>query len=178
MWFGTPNGLNEFANGQWRIYTSQNGMPPGTVNCLLQDSTGTLWIGTANGLGFLRSRVLHTLRDVPEALHEQIFGIEEDKTGSLWITTSHHVLRVDRDALSRDAVGEADWREYGLADGLASTQGVKRYRSVASDSIGRIWISMYRGLSVVDPRPMTRTSAPALVHVEEISADGRPMNVV
>jgi ligand-binding sensor domain-containing protein/signal transduction histidine kinase len=178
MWFGTPNGLNEFANGQWRIYTSQNGVPPGTVNCLLQDSTGTLWIGTANGLGFLRSRTIHTLRDVPESLHEQIFGIEEDKTGSLWITTSNHVLRVDRDALSRDAVSEADWREYGLADGLGSTQGVKRYKSVVTDSNGRIWFSMYRGLSVVDPRPMTLTSAPALVHVEEISADGRPMNVV
>ncbi len=178
MWFGTPNGLNEFANGQWRIYTSQNGVPPGTVNCLLQDSTGTLWIGTANGLGFLRSRTIHTLRDVPESLHEQIFGIEEDKTGSLWITTSNHVLRVDRDALSRDAVSEADWREYGRADGLDSTQGVKRYKSVVTDSIGRIWFSMYRGLSVVDPRPMTLTSAPALVHVEEISADGRPMNVV
>lgn len=78
---------------------SQNGLPPGTVNCLLQDSTGTLWIGTANGLGFLRSRTIHTVRDVPESLHEQIFGIEEDKTGSLWMTTSNHVLRVDRNAL-------------------------------------------------------------------------------
>jgi len=96
-----------------------------------------LWIGTANGLGFLRSRTIHTLHDVPESLHEQIFGIEEDKTGSLWITTSNHVLRVDRDALSRDAVSEADWREYGLADGLGSTQGVKRYKSVVTDSIGR-----------------------------------------
>jgi ligand-binding sensor domain-containing protein/anti-sigma regulatory factor (Ser/Thr protein kinase) len=177
MWFGTPNGLNEFSNGQWRIYTSQNGVPPGTVNCLLEDSTGTLWIGTANGLAFLRSRTVHAPRDVPESLHEQIFGIEEDQTGSLWIATVNHVLRVDRDALSRDAVGEADWREYGVADGLDSTQGVKRDKSVLADSIGRIWFSMFRGLSVVDPRPLALTSAPALVHVEEVSADGRPMNL-
>jgi signal transduction histidine kinase/ligand-binding sensor domain-containing protein len=177
MWFGTPNGLNVLSNGQWRIYTSRDGLPPGTVNCILEDSSGTIWVGTANGVGFIRSGMIQALREVPESLHEQIFGIEEDKTGSLWMATANHVVRVDRDAMLRDAIGHADVREFGLADGLGSTQGVKRHQSVVADPIGRIWFSMDRGLSFVDPTPMALSSAPALLHVEAISADGRSINV-
>jgi ligand-binding sensor domain-containing protein/signal transduction histidine kinase len=177
MWFGTPNGLNALSNGHWRTYSSREGLPPGTVNCLSEDSNGTMWVGTANGIAFLHSGAIQAPREVPESLHEQIFGIEEDKTGSLWITTANHVLRVNRDALLRDALADADVREFGLADGLSSTQGVKRQQSVVADSIGRIWFSMDHGLSFVDPTPMALSSTPALLHVEAISADGRPINL-
>ena len=177
MWFGTPNGLNALSNGHWRSYSSRVGLPPGSVNCLSEDSSGTLWVGTANGVAFIRSEAIQAPREVPESLHEQIFGIKEDKTGSLWIATANHVLRVNREAMRRDALGDGDVREFGLADGLSSTQGVKRHQSVVADAIGRIWFSMDRGLSFVDPTPMALSSAPALLHVEAISADGRPINL-
>jgi ligand-binding sensor domain-containing protein/signal transduction histidine kinase len=175
MWFGTPNGLSVLSNERWRNYTSSDGLPPGIVNCLLQDSTGEIWIGTANGLAFLRSGTVQIPRDVPDSLHEPVFGVEEDRTGSLWIATSGHVLRVNRDKMLRDALGDSDVREYGLADGLHSMQGVRKDRSVVADSLGRIWFSMNRGISFVEPKPMTLDSAPAMVHVEKIFADGRPI---
>ncbi|MGA2428163.1 MAG: two-component regulator propeller domain-containing protein [Candidatus Acidiferrum sp.] len=176
MWFGTPNGLNAFSKGKWRTYTSEDGLPPGTVNCLLQDSAGVLWIGTENGLAFNTSDSFQIPREVPESLHEQIFGIEEDKTGSLWIATSNHVLRVDREKLLSLTVTDADVREYGPADGLRGVEGVKRYESVVKDSLGRIWFSTNRGISFISPTSMME-SAPALVHVEGISADGRQFNL-
>jgi signal transduction histidine kinase/ligand-binding sensor domain-containing protein len=175
MWFGTPNGLNALRRTKWRTYTSGDGLPRGTVNCLLEDSTGALWIGTTNGLAFIRSGTAHTLQEVPESLREPIFGIEEDKNGSLWIATSNHILRADRTAMLRGVLSDGDIHEYSLEDGLASTKGVKRHRSVVGDSLGRIWFSTYRGLFFVDPTVMTFSSAPALVHVEEISADGKPI---
>jgi signal transduction histidine kinase/ligand-binding sensor domain-containing protein len=177
MWFGTPNGLNAFANGHWRSYSSREGLPPGTVNCLSEDSSGTLWVGTANGVAFIRSGAIQVPREVPESLHEQVFGIEEDRTGALWIATANHVLRVNREAMLRDALGDADVREFGLADGLGSTQGIRRQQSVVADAIGRIWFSMDHGLSFVDPTPMALSSPPALLQVEAISADGRPINL-
>jgi ligand-binding sensor domain-containing protein/signal transduction histidine kinase len=173
MWFGTPNGLSAFSNGQWRNYSSREGLPPGTVNCLIQDSTGVLWIGTANGLAFLRSGAIQTPREVPEALHQPILGMAEDRSDSLWVSTSDHVLRINREKLLLDDLGDGDVREYGLADGLESMHGVKRHRSVAGDSLGRIWFSMNGGLSFVEPKAMTIDSAPAIVHVEGILADGR-----
>jgi len=177
MWFGTPDGLSVLSNGQWRIYTSRDGLPPGTVNCLSEDSAGVLWIGTANGLAFINSGTIQALREVPELLHEQIYGIEEDKIGALWIATSNHVLRVNRDKLLGLIVSDADVREYGFADGLGGLEGVKRYRSVVTDSLGRVWFSTNRGISFINPTRVMASSAPAIVHVEGIAADGRRFNL-
>jgi ligand-binding sensor domain-containing protein/signal transduction histidine kinase len=174
MWFGTPNGLNELSEGHLRAYTSKDGLPPGNVNCLLPDSNGVLWIGTDNGLAFLRSGTVHALRDdVPDSVREEIFAIAEDKAGALWMATAKHIVRVDRDKLLRQAVASSDIREYGLDDGLLSTQGVRRHKSIAVDPGGGIWFSTNRGLSFVSPTSVKLDSAPPLVHVDGISVDGR-----
>src|SRR5258708_29577015 len=103
--------------------------------------------------------------------------MEEDKSGRFWIATSDHVLRVPRDKLLSGVVTAGDVREYGQADGLESTQGVKRSRSVVSDSAGRIWFSLSSGLSVVNPNQITNNSAPALPHIDAITADNNTVNL-
>lgn len=172
MWFATPNGLNALSQGGWRIYTGRDGLPPGSVNCLLEDSTGTLWIGTSEGFAFFSSGQIKLPRQVPEVLHEPMFGIAEDKNGWLWISASNHVLRVNRDKLLRGLLGDGDVREYGMADGLQGTEGVKRYRSVVADPLGRIWFSLNRGISVTDPARLSGSSVPAITHMQTVSADG------
>lgn len=178
LWFGTPNGLSSLMQGRWRLYTAQDGIPPGNVNCLLQDSTGTLWVGTDNGLAFIRSGIVQSLADVPDSLREAIYGIEEDHTGSLWISTASHILRVEREKLVRQPLVASDVREYSTADGLLSSQGVKRQKSVTADAFGRIWFSTNRGLSFVDPASANFNLAPALVHVNELYADNRKIEMV
>lgn len=176
MWFGTPNGLSALSKAQWRTYTSQDGLPPGNVNCLWSDSAGVLWIGTENGLAFLRSGSIQTPTAAPDSLREEILGIEEDESGALWLATAKHILRVDGRKLSRQELETSDVREFGAGDGLLSAQGVKRYRSVVADQLGRIWISTNRGISFVAPRSIKSSSPPALVHVDGISVDGRRIN--
>jgi Signal transduction histidine kinase len=177
MWFATANGLSSLSQNNWTIYGSLDGLPPGSVNCLLEDSSGAIWIGTDNGIAVLRSGEIEVPREVPESLHEPIRGVAEDRNGRLWISTANHVLRVDRDKLLGSVTGEADVREFGLADGLRSVEGVKRHRSVFMDALGRIWLSTNRGLSVVDPRQVANTSVPAMVHVEEVTADGNVVDL-
>jgi signal transduction histidine kinase len=172
MWFATPKGLSALSNGRWQSFTLRNGLPSEDVICLLADSMGVLWLGTSRGLASIRSGGAWAPNAVPDALHEPIMGIEEDRNGGLWIATANHVLRVDRGKLLGDRISQDDVREYGLADGLRGTEGVKRNRSVVADQLGRIWFSMNRGLSFVDPAQETDSSAPALVHIEGITADG------
>lgn len=171
-WFATPNGLSALSNGRWRTYTTSDGLPSENVNCLLEDSTGVLWVGTSGGLAFRGRDGFHIPVSGPAALRAQIFGLEEDRHGSLWMATSSHVLRVNREKLLNGTLDQGDLREYGLADGLRGLEGVKRHRSVVADSAGRIWFLLNRGISVVDPARLTRTSAPAIVHVQTIAADG------
>jgi len=172
MWFATPEGLGALSQGRWQAYFAKDGLPSNNVYCLLADSTGVLWTGTAAGLAFRTPRGFQVPAGAPPALREPILGLEEDRHGSLWVATSSHVLRVNRGQLMQGTLGETDLREYGLADGLRGVEGVKRNRSVVSDPSGRIWFSLNRGISVVDPGRITQTAAPTIVHIQTVSADG------
>jgi signal transduction histidine kinase len=176
MWFATPNGLNVLSNGRWHVVTVSDGLPSADLNCVLADSAGVLWIGSAAGIAFVTSNHVQIPTELPEPLHEAIFGIAEDRNGWLWVTTSNHVLRVKRNRLLGSRPSDVDVRDYGLTDGLLGTEGVKRHQSVFSDPLGRIWFSMNRGLSVVDPNRATVSSVPALVRVETVTIDGNAVD--
>lgn len=177
MWFGTANGLSLLSKDSWRTYGSADGLPPGAVNCLAEDSTGALWVGTDGGVAVVRAGQVKVPREVPEALREPVLGLTADGNGWLWVSTSKHVLRVRRDKLKGGALDASDVREFGLADGLRSTEGVKRYKSVAADALGRVWFYTSRGLSVVAPARVANDSPPAIAHVEAITADGSDVDV-
>lgn len=177
VWFATPTGLSSFSNGQWRTYTTVEGLPSPEVNCLFEDSSGTLWSGTSAGLAFFASSRFQVPNELLDVLREQIVGMAEDKRGRFWIATADHVLRVPREKLLSGVVRAADVREYDQTDGLESTEGVKRSRSVVSDSAGRIWFSLSSGLSVADPSQINDNSAPALPHIEAITADNNTANL-
>ena len=179
MWFATPNGVSALSKGQWQVFRTGDGLPSDNVTCLLVDSSGTLWIGTIAGLAFLPAGAGHvqTASEAPAFLSEPILGITEDRKGWLWISTSSHVVRVLRDKLVSNTVSEMDVRNYGLEDGLLGTEGVKRYQSVFTDPLGKIWFSMNHGISVVDPTRAITDSVPALLHIEGVSTDGNAVSL-
>ena len=172
MWFATPSGLSSLSNGKWHSYGTREGLPSENVNCLFEDATGVLWAGTASGVAFRDHEKFDTPSAAPAVLREQILGIAEDRYGSLWMSTSNHILRVNREKLLHNTLGDGDVREYGLANGLRGVEGVKRHQSVVTDASGRIWFSMNRGISAVDPARLTRNSTPVIVNVQTISVDG------
>lgn len=171
MWFGTPNGLNSLSKGRWKVYGVQDGLPSASINCLTEDSAGVLWIGSDAGLAYLRSGRVSGPMQLPPSLREMIVGVAADRTGSLWIATSAHVVQVNRNRLLKGASGSSDVQVYGLADGLRGSEGVKRCRSVVADALGRIWFSLNRGISVVDPAHIPGFPS-VLPHFEAVSADG------
>jgi signal transduction histidine kinase/ligand-binding sensor domain-containing protein len=182
MWFATPNGLSALSKGRWQGFTAKDGLPSENVNCILEDSSHVLWVGTASGLAFRGQGSrgqggFQVPGELPAPLRSQVLGLAEDRFGWLWIATSNHVLRVNRDRLLRGSLAEGDVREYGLADGLRGLEGVKRHQSVVTDPSGRIWFSLNRGISVVDPARLTRNAAPAIAQVQAILADGDPIGL-
>ncbi len=176
MWFATANGLSAFSGNAWRVYTSQDGVPPGRINCLSEDSAGILWIGTDLGLAFLRNGRAQAPRDAAGPLIEEVLGVADDRRGGVWIATSNHVVRVSRPRLMEDAAGTLPVREFGPADGIPSPIGVRLDRPVIRDTAGRIWFSLRQGISVVDPARLTGDSAPAIVHIQSVTANGNPVD--
>jgi signal transduction histidine kinase len=176
MWFATPSGLDSFANGRWRNRSIIDGLPSSDVRSLFEDSKHVLWAATSGGLAFLASGHVGVPRNLPEPLREQIVGIAEDKRGSLWIATSDHLLQVDRDRLLAGSLQDSDVQSYGIADGLQGVEGVRRDRSIVTDSLGRIWVSLNRGLAMSDAKITPSSAAPVMVRIQSISAGGAQVN--
>jgi ligand-binding sensor domain-containing protein/signal transduction histidine kinase len=177
IWFATPSGLSAFSDGRWKGLGVRDGLPSEDINCLFVDSGNILWIGTAQGLSYWTAGKVHSPAGMPASLKEQILGIAEDRKGSLWLATSAHVVRVKRGQLINARLADGDVREFAPADGLRGTEGVKRSRSLVADPAGRIWFSLNRGISAVDPGRLTQNSAPAIVHVRAMSTDGAAVNI-
>ena len=177
IWFATPNGLSALASDRWQTFLTKDGLPTDKVNCLVEDSAGVLWVGTDEGLAFFNAGRFQVPTNVPAPLQEQILGIATDGTQSLWIATTGHVLRVARDNLVVGNLSSTDVIEFGAADGLNSTEGVRRNRSVVKDQAGMIWFSLSTGLSVVDPARLKRNSAPVIVHINGMTADASPVEL-
>jgi ligand-binding sensor domain-containing protein/signal transduction histidine kinase len=177
MWFATPSGIDSLSQGRWSTLRKGEGLPSDNVNCLLSGSPDVLWVGTSAGLAYIRSGKVQNVSGLAAYLGEQILGIAEDGKGWLWISTSSHVLRLEAHKILDGSLKESDIRDYGLEDGLAGVEGVKRFQSVFADHNGRIWFSMNRGISVVDPVRASSGAPPALVHIEAVNVDGNPASL-
>ena len=143
------------------------------MTCLEIDKDGLVWIGTAGGLAVLKDGnvLVPNHRLLPQ---DPVVGIAADSTDSIWIVSLTRVLRVARSRLLQGDISDSDVREYHLADGLRSTDGVRRFRSVVTDAGGRVWMALARGLSMTNPSRRSPV-APVLTHVESVLADGKPI---
>ncbi len=146
IWFAAANGLSGFKNDAWQYFTAQNGLVSEMVNCLFSDEQGGLWIGTSKGLSYLANGQIRSFADNSNVLQENILGIAADKNGSLWVSTSNKVLQINREKLLSGTLTEADIRRFDFVDGLASTEGVKRQKTVMIDASGRVFFSLKRGI--------------------------------
>jgi signal transduction histidine kinase len=146
------------------------------VKTIFEDTKHVLWIATSGGLAYFSSGRIKVPEKLPEELREQIFGIAEDGMGSLWFTTSDHVLRVNQGSIVRGSLSDIDVQSYGIEDGLIGVESAGRDRTVVADSLGRIWISVKSGLSVADPIVTSKNVTPVTVRIESMFAGGRRVN--
>ena len=156
----------------------RDGLPSDDVNCLLEDSSGMLWIGTAAAWPSGTTAAFNLPRMCPPPCAEQVLGLAEDKNGSIWMATSNRVLRVNRDKLlARRARRRGSCASMGSPTACVAMEGVKRSSSVVADPVGRIWFSLNQGISVVDPARLRNNAAPAIAHIQAILADGQPIGL-
>jgi len=173
MWFASPSGLLCFDGQHWTVYTAKDTRTePLNIRTAFEDSGHLLWIGTSRGLARLSQGEIDLLSDLPPALEEEVLGIGQDKLGFLWIVTTQQVLRVDRSKLLSGSLGKDDVQSYGADDGLTETDGVRRDRSLVSDSAGRIWLSLPHSLAVADVGMADAYRMPVRVRIDSVVIDG------
>lgn len=79
----------------------ENGLSNNNVKTILKDSEGFLWIGTANGLnrydGYSFKVYQPKEKDIHSLLSNDIWNLQEDGWGNLWIGSEARYCIYDRD---------------------------------------------------------------------------------
>ncbi len=123
----------------FKFYGEEEGLQNLSVQVVLQDRAGFLWVGTQNGLyrydgnRFVAFGKAEGLPDVHiESLHESI-------DGTFWVGTRFGLARRVRDRFEKV--------EIGSSDGVVGREGI------ASDAAGVLYVATQHGLVVGTPTP-------------------------
>ena len=130
--------------------TMRDGLSQSTVNSILQDSQGYLWLGTENGLDRYDGDSIREYRRERGNEHglasDYIWSMAEDAQGDLWLATDGGgVARWDRRTEHFQPFRHDAHNTHSLASDAV--------RTLLIDARGRIWAgTLDQGLDVLDPK--------------------------
>lgn len=181
LWIATGGaGVVRYVGGRFTTYGVANGLPDPLVWTLAPDSAGAVWVGTGAGLARVDAAGRVTAYGRRHGLPEGwLVGIVADDAGFLWLNYTNGLARASVRGL-RDAAGgrpvSPTATTFGTLDGMRSADGTpSSFPSAARSPDGRLWFSTTKGVAAVDPRDLKRNVLPPPVHVEDVTADGRPL---
>jgi signal transduction histidine kinase/ligand-binding sensor domain-containing protein len=137
FWQGTRAGLyyrpSRSNPRDLRVFTVSSGLPNQVVQCLFEDRSGTIWIGTRKGVcRYEQGKIIQdsALKNLTSA-HDFM----EDRNGNLWIGADNGVL------LWTKSSPNPQLYRYSTEDGLSDNF----VRSLVEDNEGNVWIGTYYG---------------------------------
>lgn len=171
IWAGAGAHLLRFRDGVWTVYSGNDGLPPGRVTALTTDADDKLWIGTSAGLFYWSGSRAEPFA-MADNLKGEVLGLAADDVGGLWVAVEARLFRILSRPPTRNQAAQAILREFGVADGILSTEFIRRGSSITRDPLGRIWLLAHRGVSVVDPRRLADLP-PVVPIIEAVTVDGK-----
>ncbi|MCE7072267.1 ATP-binding protein [Dyadobacter sp. CY327] len=132
----------------FRHISAENGLANNNVNCVLQDKTGFIWIGTNGGLhrydGHEFKIYKNNEHDKNSISNDFVTALAEDKSGNIWIATSGGGVNVfDKN--------KGVFAKYTAVDHDPKTISGAYVNKIVFDKNDKVWIATTGGLDVFDP---------------------------
>jgi diguanylate cyclase (GGDEF)-like protein len=139
----------------FRQYGPSDGLTNLGINCLLQDRTGYLWVGTDNGLFRYDGKTFQPYGHAEGLPHEEIRNLAESPDGVLWAATQDGVARRVGGRFEAVDVGvkgiflslafdSRGWlyleHRSGILRGVPDGHGGYRFAMVAPGTIGGLYV--------------------------------------
>jgi signal transduction histidine kinase/ligand-binding sensor domain-containing protein len=125
----------------------EQGLSLGSVNCIMQDRYGFLWVGTQDGLnrydGYNFTVYRRERADSTSLQDTWISSVIEDHEGTLWVAGGYNLHRYNR------ATNTFQKMPFISVFGVNSGQAIRR---IYEDSKGFIWICTREGLVRFNPK--------------------------
>lgn len=159
MWaasgLGASYGLYMRDGGEWKTYTSSDGLSSNSTIGVAEDDAGNIWVGTpgAGAMVISDSGTGISVREINNLTNELagsdtenfviVSKIKKDNTGNMWL--------VNKFANNGKALAISDtlnkWNYFSTADGLSDT----KISDIDFDEFNRVWVSYdTEGISMLD----------------------------
>lgn len=162
LWIGTFGKGITILDKDYKVaysFTIEDGFPSNAINAMRLDSRGRIWVATRGGLVlFADSRNpadFKVIEDVGRPGVSHIRSVEEDIDGSLWVSSSRGVARVNPNTLKAS-----------IYDGIESMplHSFAENASTADDS-GRIYFASANGVFSLMPHDVDANLTPQPVKI-------------
>jgi diguanylate cyclase (GGDEF)-like protein len=136
LWIGTSTGLYRKRGTEFKKFGEADGLPRDFVISLFQAKNGRLWVGSANGLGYIDPDGKIGKIDISNYLSAQdVFGFSEDTDGRIWVATDRAVLSIYKNKI--------------VAVGTKNGLPVATIFQMVEDTYGNFWLTSNRGVIYV-----------------------------
>lgn len=152
LWIGTKNGLNRLDLQTERIFNFNNSsveLSDNNINDLIADSSGNIWIGTADGLNCLNTlnlkNTIYKKEPQNKSLnHNNISSLMCDCVNNIWIGTLGGGLYV---------FNKSSHAFYHFTFDINNEKSISSdyIHSIYKDNSGLIWIGTNKGISKLYP---------------------------
>jgi len=180
LWIGHyQQGVSLIQKGVVRLFGPNEGLPSGTVQAIMQDQSGSVWVGTHTGLARYRNGGWTAWRGADGVPEGGILAIVEDDFQNLWFLSSQGVSRIAQSILNQSREGKPvklAFSFYGQDSGVKPPGGSSN-PLVAKSVDGRIWFATANGVTVTDPARIRINDQPPPVFIEEVVVDGAPVDI-
>lgn len=156
FWAGTMAGGLTYYNSQKKVYKKyihyedkKETISDSRVMAMLEDSKGTLWIGTFGGLDVFNKTTetfkhyQSVINDKTSLSNDRVYCIFESSAGELWIGTYQGLNRYNRE--------EDNFEQFNTEQGLADNT----IYGIQEDNHGNLWIRTNEGISKFNPEQKT-----------------------
>lgn len=152
------------------------------VSVLAMAPGGDLWAAVRD-VGLLRIRdggtvLIGTEAGLPSA---DIVALAADPTGLLWCATNRQIFAVSLAELEKVADGKQSqahpWVFSGDDEAVAIDPADRPNCQALATRDGKIWVTLRRGLAIIDPSRLARLNPPPPVVIEELRVAGQPIPV-
>lgn len=134
LWIASEGGgLTRLHEGQCERFRKTEGLADNQVQCLLEGSNGSLWIGGETGLTRWREGRFTTFSSRDQLHNNSIKALCEDEKGIIRIATVTGLVSIDAD-------GNASTNNFGIGP----VGGI--LKAVCADRQGRLWVGALDGV--------------------------------
>ena len=149
LWVCTSAGVARLSGGEWRTFTTADGLAGDDVASAYEDRAGAVWFATSGGLSRYAGGKFTNFTKKDGLEGGGVLAVAEDADGNIWVGTDEGLSRFREGVFSTETTGDGPTRAV---------------TAIARGDDGTLWLGSPSGLSCLhrDGRVQTFTDADGL----------------